>query len=147
MYSNIIHDLEASLNNARDVRTLDLPGEMSNMLSSFSNRLETLMNQSERILRTLRTSVEVLPENDPIDYGEESSVPTANFNDSSFFVRDQRIEGAGLGRNFNSSLGNSSSIQNHFVYKLLPNTTNEKKELIYRKNILSNLALLRLTVQ
>ncbi|XP_044750242.1 uncharacterized protein LOC123310695 isoform X2 [Coccinella septempunctata] len=105
MYSNIIHDLETSLSNARDIRTVDRPGEMSNMLSSFSNRLETLMNQSEDILRNLRTSVEVLPDNDAMEYGEEATVPTASFNDSSFFVRDQRVEGSGLGRNLNSSLG------------------------------------------
>ncbi|XP_045471947.1 uncharacterized protein LOC123678778 isoform X2 [Harmonia axyridis] len=103
MYSNIVQDLETSLNNARDIRTVDRPGEMSNMLSNFSNRLEHLMNQSEGILRNLRTSVEVLPENEPLDYGEDAPVPTASFNDSSFFVRDQRTESSGLEGNANTT--------------------------------------------
>ncbi|KAK9888730.1 hypothetical protein WA026_000956 [Henosepilachna vigintioctopunctata] len=92
MYSNIVQDLEVSLNDVRNIRASNRPGEMSDMLNNFSERLENIMNQSETILRNLRTSVEMLPGTDLNSNGERISTPSASFNDENFYVRDQRIE-------------------------------------------------------
>ncbi|KAL3283035.1 hypothetical protein HHI36_006193 [Cryptolaemus montrouzieri] len=105
MYSNIVQDLETSLNDVRNIRAANRPGEMTDMLSNFSERLENIMNQSETILRNLRTSVEMLPGNDSSENGPSSSAPTASFNDANFYIRDQRAEAHDLERSIDSILG------------------------------------------
>ncbi|KAL3283034.1 hypothetical protein HHI36_006193 [Cryptolaemus montrouzieri] len=104
MYSNIVQDLETSLNDVRNIRAANRPGEMTDMLSNFSERLENIMNQSETILRNLRTSVEMLPGNDSSENGPSSSAPTASFNDANFYIRDQRAEAHDLERSIDSIL-------------------------------------------
>lgn len=63
MYLNIVQDLESSLNDVRLIRASNRPGETSDMLSSFSERLESIMNQSDTILRNLRHSMDMLTTN------------------------------------------------------------------------------------
>lgn len=60
VYSNIIQDLESSLNDVIRMRASNRPGETSDMLGSFSERLESIMNQSDTILRNLSNSMEML---------------------------------------------------------------------------------------
>lgn len=60
MYLNIVQDLESSLNDVRNIRASNRPGETSDMLSSFSGRLESIMNQSDTILRNLSQSMDML---------------------------------------------------------------------------------------
>lgn len=60
MYLNIVQDLESSLNDVRNIRASNRPGETSDMLSSFSERLESIMHQSDTILRNLRHSMDML---------------------------------------------------------------------------------------
>lgn len=62
MYSNIVQDLESSLNNVRNIRASNRPGETSDMLSSFSERLESIMQQSDSILRNLQNTMDLLPQ-------------------------------------------------------------------------------------
>nr|XP_022918666.1 uncharacterized protein LOC111427675 [Onthophagus taurus]XP_022918667.1 uncharacterized protein LOC111427675 [Onthophagus taurus] len=105
MYSNIVQELESSLNDVRNLRPGNRLGETSDMLSSFSERLESIMNQSNAILRNLRTSIETLtPErnntNNPSTTNQntnpnnsnassQSSEPQVHFSDESFYLRDQ----------------------------------------------------------
>lgn len=60
VYSNIIQDLESSLNDVIRMRASNRPGETSDMLGSFSERLESIMNQSDTILRNLSNSMDML---------------------------------------------------------------------------------------
>lgn len=93
MYSNIVQDLETSLNDVRNIRATNRPGEMSDMLSNFSDRLENIMNHSEAILRNLRSSMEMLPTAANPAEGQNTREANAIFNDPSFYVRDQRAAG------------------------------------------------------
>ncbi|KAF5306653.1 hypothetical protein FQA39_LY08842 [Lamprigera yunnana] len=110
MYSNIVQDLESSLNNVRNIRASNRPGETSDMLSSFSERLESIMHQSDSILRNLRNSVDMLPQNSEGELRRSQRIasrsllstpdhPRFLFNDPSFYIRDQ---------NQTSSEGNSN---------------------------------------
>ena len=112
MYSNIVGELESSLNDIRSVRASNRLGETSAMLSSFSERLESIMNQSNAILRNLHTSVDSLTPNEestPSTLGDFPSVPEElprshlgnpnesprqptpqlHFHDRAFYLRDQ----------------------------------------------------------
>lgn len=60
VYSNIIQDLESSLNDVIRMRASNRPGETSDMLGSFSDRLENIMTQSDTILRNLSHSMDML---------------------------------------------------------------------------------------
>lgn len=60
MYSNIVQDLEFSLNDVRNIRASNRPRETSDMLNSYTDRLENIMNQSEVILRNLSRSMELI---------------------------------------------------------------------------------------
>ncbi|CAH0557203.1 unnamed protein product [Brassicogethes aeneus] len=96
IYSNIVQDLESSLNDVRNI-TSARPGETSDMLSSFSERLENIMNQSETILRNLRSSMELLSASAEQQQTASTSRTPANepswsFNDPSFYVRDARTD-------------------------------------------------------
>lgn len=98
MYSNIVQELESSLNDVRNIRANNRLGETSDMLSSFSERLESIMNQSNAILRNLHTSIDtIMPETtDNSNQENTERLPTDSsrthlvFHDSSFYVRDQR---------------------------------------------------------
>jgi hypothetical protein len=61
MYSNIVQDLESSLNDVRNIRASNRASETSDILSSFSESLENIMNQSDTILRNLGGSMSMLP--------------------------------------------------------------------------------------
>lgn len=61
MYSNIVQELETSLSDIRNIQSQRRLGETSDVLSHFSERLESIMTQSRAILRNLSTSIEVLP--------------------------------------------------------------------------------------
>lgn len=101
MYSNIVQELESSLNDVRNIRASNRIGETSDMLSSFSERLESIMNQSNAILRNLRTSIETLQPNEPtvptfennLEQQSSSSArthqPHVSFNDNNFYLRQQ----------------------------------------------------------
>lgn len=98
MYSNIVQDLESSLNNVRNIRASNRPGETSDMLSSFSARLESIMLQSDNILRNLSQTTDMLLSNsEPSERrrsttSSEYSGSTLNrvlLNDPDFYVRDQ----------------------------------------------------------
>lgn len=92
VYSNIIQDLESSLNDVIQMRASNRPGETSDILGSFSARLESIMNQSDTILRNLSNSMEMLSS----ATGEPSRTPLGeprlSFFDQDFYVRDQRID-------------------------------------------------------
>ncbi|XP_063903368.1 uncharacterized protein LOC135122847 [Zophobas morio] len=90
MYSNIVQGLESSLNDVRNIRSNTRSNETSDMLTSFSESLENIMNQSDTILRNLGGSMSMLP-----NYSEqnenrrrESSEPRVSFNDERFYIRD-----------------------------------------------------------
>lgn len=88
MYSNIVQDLESSLNDVRNIGENSRPGETSDMLVSFSERLENIMNQSNTILRNLHSSMDLLSNSanqgaDPGGSGE----PTVSMFDQNFYVR------------------------------------------------------------
>ncbi|KAK4879040.1 hypothetical protein RN001_007186 [Aquatica leii] len=100
MYSNIVHDLESSLNNVRNIQASNRPGETSDMLSSFSERLESIMHQSDSILRNLRNTMDMLPQNSEGEVRRPQRLspgpllsspdhPRFLFNDPNFYVRDQ----------------------------------------------------------
>ncbi|GJQ70077.1 hypothetical protein Trydic_g22553 [Trypoxylus dichotomus] len=124
MYSNIVQELESSLNDVRNIRASSRLGETSDMLSSFSERLESIMNQSNAILRNLRTSIDVLQPNHQsvttsssnIDCIQSSSSrtnqPRMIFTDSSFYLREQANNQTGderLGRVSTNILDRSTS--------------------------------------
>lgn len=94
MYLNIVQDLESSLNDVRNIRASNRPGETSDMLSSFSERLESIMNQSDTILRNLRHSMDMLATS-------TERAPADTENEDNFYVRDQNSSSA-------SQNGNSS---------------------------------------
>lgn len=95
MYSNIVQELESSLNDVRNIRANNRLGETSDMLSSFSERLESIMNQSNAILRNLHTSIDtILPESDNNNQETNERIPDSSrthlvFNDNSFYVRER----------------------------------------------------------
>ncbi|KAK5645652.1 hypothetical protein RI129_004116 [Pyrocoelia pectoralis] len=99
MYSNIVQDLESSLNNVRNIQASNRPGETSDMLSTFSERLESIMHQSDSILRNLRNTMDLLPQNSESSEvrtqgastpgNAESDHPRFLFNDPNFYIRDQ----------------------------------------------------------
>ncbi|KAI4465050.1 activating molecule in becn1-regulated autophagy protein 1 [Holotrichia oblita] len=100
MYSNIVQELESSLNDVRNIRASNRLGETSDMLSSFSERLESIMNQSNSILRNLRTSIDTLQPNsqnvtissnstDPDQSSTSGSQPRISFRDNNFYLREQ----------------------------------------------------------
>ncbi|CAG9814525.1 unnamed protein product [Phaedon cochleariae] len=90
MYSNIVQELESSLENVVRLRVSTRPGETSNMLSSFSERLESILNQSSVILRNLTNSMEMLTTStstrrfNTVDMSEPN---TWNYFDPTFYVR------------------------------------------------------------
>ncbi|CAG9771902.1 unnamed protein product [Ceutorhynchus assimilis] len=62
IYSNIVQDLESSLNDVMNIRRAgSRSGETAGILSSFSDRLDNIMTQSNTILRQLRTTMDRLP--------------------------------------------------------------------------------------
>lgn len=90
MYLNIVQDLESSLNDVRNIRASNRPGETSDMLSSFSERLENIMNQSDTILRNLRHSMDMLTTEEENLSNREGREQQPAFDD--FFVRDRNSE-------------------------------------------------------
>ncbi|XP_018336537.1 uncharacterized protein LOC108745023 [Agrilus planipennis] len=119
MYSNIVQDLEVSLRNVRNIRASARPGETSDMLSSFSERLESIMHQSNSILRNLRNTMDMLPPNTRnADISTSHSVRTSTdrpqftFNDPTFYVRDNSDNGP-LGGNDTSNFSRSSVTTDH----------------------------------
>ncbi|KRT78785.1 WD40 domain-containing protein [Oryctes borbonicus] len=117
MYSNIVQELESSLNDVRNIRASSRLGETSDMLSSFSERLESIMNQSNTILRNLRTSIDILQPNhqnvtapaSDIDPTQPSSTrtnqPRILFSDSSFYLREQTNNQTSDGRSGRPTTG------------------------------------------
>lgn len=87
MYLNIVQDLESSLNDVRNIRASNRPGETSDMLSSFSERLESIMNQSDTILRNLRQSMDMLTTTESRRQLSEADRDASILEDS-FYVRD-----------------------------------------------------------
>ncbi|XP_017769522.1 PREDICTED: uncharacterized protein LOC108557506 isoform X2 [Nicrophorus vespilloides] len=63
MYSNIVHELESSLNDVRSIRANHRLDETSGVLTSFTERLDTIMSQSNAILRNLTNTLDSLPSN------------------------------------------------------------------------------------
>ncbi|CAH1105696.1 unnamed protein product [Psylliodes chrysocephalus] len=97
MYTNIVRELESSLENVMRMRVSTRPGETSNMLSSFSERLESILSQSDAILRNLSNSMDVLSSNTPpmrSSTPEPSTSSSWNVFDRSpyFDLRDQRSD-------------------------------------------------------
>ncbi|XP_076270670.1 uncharacterized protein LOC143202769 isoform X2 [Rhynchophorus ferrugineus] len=90
MYSNIVQDVQSSLDDARNIGA-SRPGETSDMLNSFTERLENIMSQSEAILRNLRTSMDLLPNTSEAGRSQLTE-PRWNFNDPGFYVRDLRSD-------------------------------------------------------
>lgn len=85
-YSNIIQDLESSLNDVRSIRAGTRSNETSDMLSSFSESLENIMNQSDTILRNLGGNfMPTLPSFTPPTNNDPR---VESVNDSNFFVRN-----------------------------------------------------------
>ncbi|XP_044267364.1 uncharacterized protein LOC123013094 [Tribolium madens] len=115
MYSNIVQDLESSLNDVRNIRSSTRPSETSDMLSSFSESLENIMNQSDTILRNLGGSMSMLP-----NYSEqnesrrrETSEPRVSFNDQNFYIRSnspQEASTSGGERNLSDVLAGGRSV-------------------------------------
>lgn len=87
MYLNIVQDLESSLNDVRNIRASNRPGETSDMLSSFSERLESIMNQSDTILRNLRQSMDMLTTTESRRQLSEAERDALMLEDN-FYVRD-----------------------------------------------------------
>lgn len=85
MYLNIVQDLESSLNDVRNIRASNRPGETSDMLSSFSERLESIMNQSDTILRNLRHSMDMLT---TTESRRQLSEADGGLLEDNFYVRD-----------------------------------------------------------
>lgn len=85
MYLNIVQDLESSLNDVRNIRASNRPGETSDMLSSFSERLESIMNQSDTILRNLRHSMDMLT---TTESRRQLSEADGGILEDNFYVRD-----------------------------------------------------------
>lgn len=85
MYLNIVQDLESSLNDVRNIRASNRPGETSDMLSSFSERLESIMNQSDTILRNLRHSMDMLT---TTENRRQLSEVDGSILEDNFYVRD-----------------------------------------------------------
>ncbi|RZC40758.1 uncharacterized protein BDFB_003480 [Asbolus verrucosus] len=94
---NIVNNLESSLNDVRNIRAGNRPSETSDMLSSFSESLENIMNQSDTILRNLGGSMSMLPNySDQTEAGRsrDSNEPRVSFNDQSFYVRSNSAQEA-----------------------------------------------------
>lgn len=62
IYRNILTDLETVRNTSRNTDSIRTNSETSNILQSFSQRLENIMNQSDAILANLRQSMDILME-------------------------------------------------------------------------------------
>lgn len=71
IYRNIISDLETVRNASRGDAA---PSETNNILHSFSQRLESIMNQSDAILANLRQSMDILLDTPP-NQTENSTSP------------------------------------------------------------------------
>lgn len=103
MYSNIVQELESSLNDVRNIRASNRLGETSDMLSSFSERLQSIMNQSHAILRNLGTTIENITttvepnaNQSPVATPTElERQPQMSFNDGNFQIRDRSNPGGG----------------------------------------------------
>ncbi|XP_074040580.1 uncharacterized protein isoform X2 [Leptinotarsa decemlineata] len=110
MYSNIVQELESSLENVVRWRISTRSGDASNMLSSFSQRLDSILNQSDVILRHLSSPTDMLiPTMASRRYtSSESSVPSLwNIYDRNFYVRDLRSNGSSPDNNHGSSPDNN----------------------------------------
>ncbi|XP_050503756.1 uncharacterized protein LOC114330203 isoform X2 [Diabrotica virgifera virgifera] len=91
MYANIVRDLESTLDNVIRMRS-SRPGETSSILTSFSDRLTSILAQSDTILRNITSSVDVLVSNtNRYPQPESSNTPWYSY-DSNFYVRDQRLD-------------------------------------------------------
>lgn len=128
MYSNIVQDLESSLNDVRNIRASNRPGETSDMLSSFSERLENIMTQSDTILRNLRSSMDLLPSTEAGRVPD--SEPRWNFNDPGFYVRDLRNEpstsldvGSSNDSSLQSLIGSLHAVATDHTYPRNPNNS------------------------
>ncbi|KAL1494862.1 hypothetical protein ABEB36_010380 [Hypothenemus hampei] len=86
MYTNIVQNLESSLMDVQQLRLADRPGETTNMLNSFSERLENIMSQSDNILRNLRSTMDLLPNADSNNTDNELRW---NFNDQGFYSAER----------------------------------------------------------
>lgn len=97
-YSSIMHNLEASLNDVRNLIPTNTREQTSDVLNSFSSRMGLIMMHSDTILSNLRNTIEVLPST-LINNGNRAdggdTEPRWNFNDPSFYVRDLRTEASG----------------------------------------------------
>ncbi|KAF5303010.1 hypothetical protein FQR65_LT08339 [Abscondita terminalis] len=135
MYSNIVHDLESSLNNVRNIQASNRPGETSDMLSSFSERLESIMHQSDSILRNLRNTMDMLPQNaenevrrpqrlSPAPLLPSPDHPRFLFNDPNFYVRDQNQTSEG-------SSARTESLESF-------NSTNQHEELFSNRSAIAS---------
>uniref|UniRef100_A0AAR5Q292 Activating molecule in BECN1-regulated autophagy protein 1 n=1 Tax=Dendroctonus ponderosae TaxID=77166 RepID=A0AAR5Q292_DENPD len=92
MISNIVQDLESSLDDVRNIRANNISGSRPGMLSSFSQRMDNIMANSENMLRNMR-SFDRLPSG-PTESARSTTEnePRWNFNDPGFYVRDLRTE-------------------------------------------------------
>jgi hypothetical protein len=129
MYSNIVQDLESSLNDVRNIRASNRASETSDILSSFSESLENIMNQSDTILRNLGGSMSMLPNYTEQNEGRrrEPTEPRVSFNDQSFYVRSNSPQEASTSSDVRALSdvlrGGRSVVESDHNYPRNPGTT------------------------
>lgn len=111
MYSNIVQGLETTLNDVRNIRSNTRSSETSDMLSSFSESLENIMNQSNTILRNLGGSMSMLPNyTEQNDTQRQTNEPRVSFNDQNFYVRSNSPHEASTSSGGNDVLPGGRSV-------------------------------------
>ncbi|XP_030746788.1 uncharacterized protein LOC115875461 isoform X1 [Sitophilus oryzae] len=93
MYTSMVQDMNSSLHDVCNINS-NPPGDTSDILTSFSERLGSFINQSTTILRNIQSSMGLLSNSNETTRNQESE-PRWTFNDSGFYVRDLRNEGNG----------------------------------------------------
>ncbi|CAH1966553.1 unnamed protein product [Acanthoscelides obtectus] len=91
IYSNILHDIEFSLDDVLSMRASDILGINNTHMRSFSERLDSIVNQSDQILRNVANSMEMMSNaEEPSPNRSQGADPAwSTVYDNNFFMRER----------------------------------------------------------
>ncbi|CAG9864366.1 unnamed protein product [Phyllotreta striolata] len=149
MYSNIIRELEGSLENVARMRANSRPSETSNILSNFAERLESVLNQSDVLLRNLNfsaSSIDILESNTLAGRQNESepSTSSSRLENPALSPDANNSELLNLGDLFNDNLSNYNAVAADHTYPRNPDDIQHAQHL--NENGTPNVATIFLTI-
>ncbi|XP_056648885.1 uncharacterized protein LOC130453268 [Diorhabda sublineata] len=129
--SEIVRELESSLENVVRMGVSTRPGDNSNILSNLSERLDNILTQSDTLLRNITNTMDVLNSTTiPGRYGPSETNPTPNWDyfDSNFYIRDHRSD------NLSPDSNNADSVNLLDIFSPRPNFNAVASDHTYPRN-------------